>query len=334
MDERTHLEQAAPFDPLLLSDPERGLGWQELEVLAQRLADEPDGWQPVAEALASYQRRSLEDPSLAEVTWMKAPAVLSLIGRQSEVTTRRAIAREMIEAMDRYGMDHDFGHEVLIYATQYLGPSILPEVLAQIRVADPELPSWYSLISLPDLAVHPEATVAEQALGIEACEVLLRRAIAGQIACDKIECVAWPLVALNHTPSLGLIKQVLERMDAQDRRQPKLFGGVNELRQAYRVLTGKETLDYDPHDLDRLKDGIEPLLVQYWDQNQQYLADEENHHQQSFEQLAMMMGRDMLMPDTEVSPLDLPKPRKVGRNEPCPCGSGKKYKKCCGPKRR
>ena len=20
----------------------------------------------------------------------------------------------------------------------------------------------------------------------------------------------------------------------------------------------------------------------------------------------------------------------VGRNEPCPCGSGKKYKKCCG----
>jgi uncharacterized protein len=22
--------------------------------------------------------------------------------------------------------------------------------------------------------------------------------------------------------------------------------------------------------------------------------------------------------------------RKTGRNEPCPCGSGKKYKKCCG----
>ena len=22
--------------------------------------------------------------------------------------------------------------------------------------------------------------------------------------------------------------------------------------------------------------------------------------------------------------------KKVGRNEPCPCGSGQKYKKCCG----
>ncbi len=24
------------------------------------------------------------------------------------------------------------------------------------------------------------------------------------------------------------------------------------------------------------------------------------------------------------------KPKKIGRNEPCPCGSGKKYKYCCG----
>ncbi|MBI5624343.1 MAG: SEC-C domain-containing protein [Elusimicrobia bacterium] len=30
----------------------------------------------------------------------------------------------------------------------------------------------------------------------------------------------------------------------------------------------------------------------------------------------------------ELAKLDLP---KVGRNEPCPCGSGKKYKKCCAP---
>jgi len=32
--------------------------------------------------------------------------------------------------------------------------------------------------------------------------------------------------------------------------------------------------------------------------------------------------------------LNPPKPtaaeKKVGRNEPCPCGSGEKYKKCCG----
>ncbi|MGE4560981.1 MAG: YchJ family metal-binding protein, partial [Desulfobulbus sp.] len=25
------------------------------------------------------------------------------------------------------------------------------------------------------------------------------------------------------------------------------------------------------------------------------------------------------------------KAKKVGRNDPCPCGSGRKFKKCCGP---
>lgn len=38
-----------------------------------------------------------------------------------------------------------------------------------------------------------------------------------------------------------------------------------------------------------------------------------------------LFERDKLLP--------LPKqarPRKIGRNEPCPCGSGKKYKRCCG----
>ena len=28
--------------------------------------------------------------------------------------------------------------------------------------------------------------------------------------------------------------------------------------------------------------------------------------------------------------MSIVKPKKIGRNDPCPCGSGKKYKKCCG----
>jgi preprotein translocase subunit SecA len=44
-------------------------------------------------------------------------------------------------------------------------------------------------------------------------------------------------------------------------------------------------------------------------------------------------------PMAQVAPAGSPTPRKqavkvgggkVGRNDPCPCGSGKKYKKCCG----
>ncbi|MCD8007158.1 MAG: SEC-C domain-containing protein [Oscillospiraceae bacterium] len=32
----------------------------------------------------------------------------------------------------------------------------------------------------------------------------------------------------------------------------------------------------------------------------------------------------------EIRKMFAPKPKKIGRNDPCPCGSGKKYKHCCG----
>jgi preprotein translocase subunit SecA len=33
--------------------------------------------------------------------------------------------------------------------------------------------------------------------------------------------------------------------------------------------------------------------------------------------------------EEKLEPLRRAEP-KIGRNDPCPCGSGKKYKKCCG----
>jgi hypothetical protein len=43
---------------------------------------------------------------------------------------------------------------------------------------------------------------------------------------------------------------------------------------------------------------------------------------------------DEIRATTAWSELEEPEKKKVGRNDPCPCGSGKKYKKCCLPKTR
>ncbi len=40
--------------------------------------------------------------------------------------------------------------------------------------------------------------------------------------------------------------------------------------------------------------------------------------------LVMLQGSEILQPDEPVRVAP-----KVGRNEPCPCGSGKKAKRCC-----
>ena len=50
------------------------------------------------------------------------------------------------------------------------------------------------------------------------------------------------------------------------------------------------------------------------------------------EELDNKLGEKDLLPWMNVKP-QVPFIRespKIGRNDPCPCGSGKKYKKCCG----
>ena len=51
---------------------------------------------------------------------------------------------------------------------------------------------------------------------------------------------------------------------------------------------------------------------------------EKQHQIRSLPPYSFNLDRD------EVNVIDLKTCKKVGRNEPCPCGSGKKYKKCCG----
>ncbi|MGB2578426.1 preprotein translocase subunit SecA [Elusimicrobium simillimum] len=42
------------------------------------------------------------------------------------------------------------------------------------------------------------------------------------------------------------------------------------------------------------------------------------------------VGKEAVAGDETVGSRDTVTPGKIGRNDPCPCGSGKKYKKCCG----
>ena len=64
-----------------------------------------------------------------------------------------------------------------------------------------------------------------------------------------------------------------------------------------------------------------------------FRAEEETLAKIALDQRLMLHGiRPVFFPD-ESDVEDEPRPQavsKVGRNDPCPCGSGRKYKKCCG----
>ncbi len=76
-----------------------------------------------------------------------------------------------------------------------------------------------------------------------------------------------------------------------------------------------------------LIDRIKEQIVQHLFMVQEYREEEEREKrrrvrvQRTIDQSARASGKQ--------TPIQRKAP-KVGRNEPCPCGSGKKYKKCCG----
>ncbi len=47
-------------------------------------------------------------------------------------------------------------------------------------------------------------------------------------------------------------------------------------------------------------------------------------------EFSAMMRMYASLKGTPFPDIQMPKPERIGRNDPCPCGSGKKYKKCCG----
>jgi len=66
------------------------------------------------------------------------------------------------------------------------------------------------------------------------------------------------------------------------------------------------------------------------------IIDEKHRGAKSEEGKAEEFGRESAVmqrnapPDSPYYDPSMPRAAKVGRNEPCPCGCGKKYKKCCG----
>ncbi len=77
---------------------------------------------------------------------------------------------------------------------------------------------------------------------------------------------------------------------------------------------------------ERVEDEIIRYLYLFEPKTEADLALERRRQQQQERELIFAGGKEGAKPRPQVRKKD----EKVGRNDPCPCGSGKKYKKCCG----
>ena len=72
-----------------------------------------------------------------------------------------------------------------------------------------------------------------------------------------------------------------------------------------------------------------------WDEEEDWYEEddwEEDEDDEDWDRqtLSALNGNNLGPPAPYLGPAPYRAPDKIGRNDPCPCGSGKKYKKCCG----
>jgi uncharacterized protein YecA (UPF0149 family) len=71
------------------------------------------------------------------------------------------------------------------------------------------------------------------------------------------------------------------------------------------------------------------MLAQMQMEKDRSFVDEEEAQPQQSRSATTVMNNPVEEFAPPPAPIESEEP-KVGRNDPCPCGSGKKYKKCCG----
>jgi len=101
-----------------------------------------------------------------------------------------------------------------------------------------------------------------------------------------------------------------------------LMQKINE-EVAQRAFRATASLDSLEKFLENLKTMESHAQMSAFGQEAQARASQARQQNQERAKMEQTLERSLRAPQTR----DMP---KVGRNDPCPCGSGKKYKKCCG----
>ncbi|MFL6556453.1 MAG: YecA family protein, partial [Bacillus sp. (in: firmicutes)] len=171
-------------------------------------------------------------------------------------------------------------------------------------------------------------------------DILLEEAAAALIRYQSDEVVNAVGPYLKRSDSVIFASSVIENI--------KSDFAVQVLREAYQLAEELEDQDMliealchqlskaaIPEINDHMKKEYFSSLVEIEQSVYSYYSILGEHHPELMDWKLVALGREM--DDRTASqhggfPQNSPtqKENKVGRNDPCPCGSGKKYKKCCG----
>jgi hypothetical protein len=288
------------------------------------------------------------------------PAIFALAAPRLSDQKRREIGVFLVEKLAEAGReDADISMEVLAAACGSMGPVVLPLVLEAIAKEPDYGGAWFHLWGLTEVAVRTEDAELRRPV-IRACMELLQEADRGKISPLEAINAAWTLAILGHTDCKELLKRLKKKAvgsfchgDYDDavcllegrldysrppnlREQPVKEWLETRLQMAKKWYAEHQGGNYEDDEFETGSQRAALLAERFMMQAKADGVDTANEQamQRYIDQYnPPLYQRDLRrfesndfappIPIVEHSP-------KIGRNAPCPCGSGKKYKKCCG----
>ncbi len=306
MDEAERSE--LPWDALL--GTEGDIPWDVLRRFADALTEDPSLLDDLQEVYEEAWWKAEHEETYAD---SYVTAILSLAAPRLKGESARAAVRFLMEKLtEACEEDADIAAEVLTASCGAFEDVALQETLDALDDLDADREDWTYLWSLAAMAAQSEdedlrRRVVE--LGLKALE----RTENGLLHPWTVVPVGWTLACLGCEEAVPLLRRVAAMA-------PGLLGGGGDLEESADQIEGK--LDYEP-------------LRELWEEPVgEWLPGRVREVREWYREQKERAKRASAEPVPEparhpVQPVASTRP-KIGRNEPCPCGSGKKYKRCCG----
>jgi len=250
------------------------------------------------------------------------PAVFAMAAPRLSDDRRRRIGESLIARLVEAGRAQDeLDEDALVAACGSMGPVVLPAVLDAIERESDLAGAWFDLWNLTELVVRTEDVEIREKVA-QACVSVLEKVDRDEIESDAGMGAAWILGWLRRVEYADL----LERLG---RKTVNYLGGADYREAAHTLRAGRLPLVIDRP----WEQPVDKWLKSLWRFVKDWFSrprpEPEEPSSVGFtggagEALGPSEPRfEPPVPIVNVAP-------KIGRNEPCPCGSGKKYKKCCG----
>lgn len=306
-----------PWDEV--SSDSEDIPFDALQRIADAMPQDPAVLDRLYDSYVTAQERHWREGGFE---FVYIPGIIALGAEKLSGDLLKEAIMVVLDWLDETPQGADLDFEILQYTLHAIGPAVLPYVVKRLRERNPTDSQCFHLRGLLEQLAKTDDP-ALRGPAVEYCRETIDAAVMARADADLVVEQARALIAGSEPDLRGTVETL------RDICLEHKFGylSVGEFGPMLQVLDGEA-------DFETALGGAERETVRAWITRYHDMIREWRLRPPDADEMANLLPGllDSPLPkfdDDYIQPIVRDQPR-VGRNDPCLCGSGKKYKKCCG----